>query len=67
MANYNTVRLAHKTTNLKRKQGNYKNRKCAVEGCIRNAKEEHHPNYNDSNYTIPACSAAHHHVLSKSF
>lgn len=67
MHSFKQVTIAHKVTNLKRKNGAYKDRKCGVKGCIRPAKEEHHPSYNDTHYTIPACSSAHHHILSKSF
>jgi hypothetical protein len=64
MHSFKKVTNAHKVTNLKRKNGDYKNHTCAVAGCTRAAKEEHHPKYSDSHYTISACGPAHHHILS---
>jgi hypothetical protein len=59
-----TVIIAHKTTHLRRKAGEFKGKKCAVQGCDEPEKMEHHPDYTSPAFTIPACCTQHHNLLS---
>ena len=59
----NTVVYAHKTTHLRRKAGEFVGRICAVQGCGKPEKQEHHPDYTSPAFTIPACCTQHHNWL----
>lgn len=60
----NIVIKAHQTTRLRRKAGEFKGKICAVQGCEKPEKMEHHPDYTSPAFTIPACCTTHHNLLS---